>query len=122
MFSNRYTTLKVDGIKYNTKNIVNTNTNTNTKRGNAFNILSNKGKLKYQLNKTKMCNRYDCDGNNCSYAHSDSELKIRDCLFGEECIYQNSKNKMCKFIHPNESVENYKKRISNNNIIKKIIL
>ena len=51
-----------------------------------------------------------------------SELQVRKCLFGNECIYKNSSNKMCKYLHPDETMEMYNKRLNDNNGIKKIIL
>ena len=90
-------------------------------RVNAFKILSNKDKLKDELYKTKMCNRKNCDGINCNFAHNKSELRVRKCLFGDDCIYKNSKNKMCKFIHPCEDLKSYHERVSCIKI-KKIIL
>ena len=90
-------------------------------RISAFNILSNKDKLREQLYKTKMCNKKNCDGINCSFAHDKSELRVRKCLFGDDCIYKNSKNKMCKFIHPCEDLKSYHERVGCIKI-KKIIL
>lgn len=119
MFSNRYHSLKVDGVNYNT---FQKKKHKFQKRTEAFSILSNKDKIKTSLYKTKMCNKPNCNRINCNYAHSHSELKIRKCFFGNECMYKHSKNKMCMFIHPDETIESYKLRISNTEIIKKIIL
>ena len=90
-------------------------------RTNAFKILSDKDKLKDELYKTKMCNKKNCERKNCNFAHDISELRVRKCLFGDECIYKNSKNKMCKFIHPCENMVSYNKRVKCIKI-KKIIL
>ncbi len=109
MVDNRYSSLNIDDSEYNV-------------RHDAFQILSDKSKLDEVLTKTKMCNKKNCNKVNCNYAHSKSELRIRKCLFGDDCIYKHSKNKMCKFIHPDETVESYNNRISCCEKIKKIIL
>lgn len=90
-------------------------------RANAFKILSDNDKLKDELYNTKMCNRINCDKKNCNFAHDKSELRVRKCLFGNDCIYKNSKNKMCKFIHPCEDLKSYHERVGCIKI-KKIIL
>ena len=108
MFANRYSAL-------------NPNHNTFTNRSDAFKILSDKNKLKDTLYKTSLCNKNNCNKNNCSYAHSLSELKVRKCLFGDDCIYKHSVNKMCKYIHPDESKKEYMIKI-NNSQIKRITL
>ena len=119
--SNRYAPLKIDGIRSSTNRITKQKKYCSV-RTDAFNILSNTSKLKYSLRKTKMCNKKNCSKHNCNYAHSPEELQVIKCLFGDKCIYQHSKNKMCIFIHPNEDKESYCQRISNNQSIKKIIL
>lgn len=91
-------------------------------RSQAFKILSDKDKLKNELYRTTMCNKKNCDRVNCNYAHNDCELRIRKCLFGNDCIYKHSKNKRCKYIHPDETKESYEKRIDCCIKIKKIKL
>jgi hypothetical protein len=102
-------------------------------RNNAYDILSDKSKLKNNLQKTKLClsfiNKVSCPhGDKCRYAHSINELG--KCFFGDKCrfvkkeknIYANiSKTKICEFKHLNENSDNYLARVginNNNNSIK----
>lgn len=64
---------------------------------------------------TKKCPR----GNNCRFAHHQSELVINSCHFGEKCRsvkfnnneYLNfSEKKCCIYKHPGETINNYHKR------------
>lgn len=112
MFANRYAPLDNNN---NNNNII------NYQRSNAFKILSDKDKLKSTLYKTSMCNKKNCNNKHCTYAHSLSELKVRKCLFGDDCIYKDSSNKMCKYIHPGETKKEYMKRV-NKSEIKRITL
>tara|TARA_Y100000389_G_C17441122_1_gene508615 strand:+ start:438 stop:1118 length:681 start_codon:yes stop_codon:yes gene_type:complete len=60
-------------------------------------------------------------GEYCRYAHDISEVIPKCCLYGNNCKFvYNTKNKwfnniktnkICNFIHPNESKENFSKRI-----------
>lgn len=90
-------------------------------RENALNILSNKETLNKELAKTKLCNSVS-EGKTCPYkekcrfAHTVDELVIKECLFGERCIYVFRKNsiwnnkagkKVCFHRHTNESNDNY---------------
>jgi hypothetical protein len=126
MTTNRYASLNVDGILNNEcilKHIKHVNNKQiHNPREIAYMLLSNKTKLRYELVKTKMCRNIDCKKVGCTYAHSETELQIRKCLFGNECIYKDSKNNTCKYIHPNESVNEYNNRVLSVNSIKKIIL
>lgn len=89
-------------------------------RKNAYNILSNKQLLQDNLYKTSMCRHKNCTIQNCSFAHNLDELRVRNCIFGEECLFINSKNKPCMFKHPHESLSQYKDRIKLNNTIKQL--
>ena len=96
-------------------------------RNNAYDILSDKSKLKNNLQKTKLClsfiNKVSCPhGDKCRYAHSINELG--KCFFGDKCrfvkkeknIYANiSKTKICEFKHLNENSDNYLARVGINN-------
>lgn len=93
-----YSVLDVDGIS--------------SLRKNAYSTLANKDHIKNRLYKTKMCTKKNCDMINCNYAHSKSELRVPQCVFGNECLYVHSKNKMCSFIHPFENKKQYCERIS----------
>lgn len=90
-------------------------------RENALNILSNKEILNKELAKTKLCNSVS-EGKVCPYkekcrfAHSVDELVIKECLFGERCIYVFKKNnvwnnkpgkKICFHRHTEETNDNY---------------
>jgi hypothetical protein len=50
-----------------------------------------------------------CTNTNCTYAHSLEELKHTECNFGNKCT---KKDTNCTFKHPDESVENFRKRIN----------
>ena len=96
-------------------------------RNEAFDILSNKEKIKENLKNTKLClsvnNNTICRHKNCRFAHSKEELIIRNCLFKDKCylikkdinnIYTNvSKTKICDCRHSDESLTNYHKRVEN---------
>ena len=79
-------------------------------RKNAYQLLSNKKLLKNNLYKTSMCTNKNCNVVNCPFAHSTNELRIRNCIFGNECLFIHSTNKPCRFKHPNESKSDYFKR------------
>jgi hypothetical protein len=108
-------------------------------RTKAFDILSDKEKIKKELKFTKMCfsyiNNIVCPHKDrCRFAHDVKELVIRDCLFQDKCfnikkelkdgvnVFVNvSKTKICDCIHKNESIENYYIRIgikSKNDLIR----
>ena len=107
-------------------------------RDKAFNILSDKDKLKDKLKRTKLClsviNKTICPHkNNCRYAHNIQELTVKECLFQDECnyikkeknnyIYKNiSKTKICECKHKDEKLDNYYERLGLNSGIKKVIL
>ena len=95
-------------------------------RTKAFEILSDKEKIKTQLKFTKMCfsfiNKTTCPHKeNCRFAHDIKDLIIRDCLFQDKCFnvkkdgqstYINtSKTKICDCIHKDETNDNYYNRI-----------
>ena len=95
-------------------------------RNNAYDILSDKDKLKTKLKRTKLClsiiNKTICPHKeNCRYAHKFEELE--QCLFSDNCrfikkdkgTYVNiSKTKICEYKHKNETASNYFNRISVN--------
>jgi hypothetical protein len=80
--------------------------------------------LKPTYEKTQICRIYketkNCPrGNNCRYAHNQSELVVNSCRFGEKCRtvkfknneYSNvGNNKSCIYKHPGETMNNYNKR------------
>ncbi len=96
-------------------------------RNNAYDILSDKDKLKTKLKRTKLClsvlNKNNCPHKeNCRYAHKFEELE--PCLFSDNCrfikkekgTYVNiSKTKICEYKHKNETESNYFNRITVNN-------
>ena len=79
--------------------------------------------------KTKLCESVYTGNpcrhkNNCRFAHSLDEINILECPFGNRCgfvqnrrgVFFNSEGKFCKFIHPEETRENY---FSRNGIVVK---
>ena len=94
-------------------------------RMQAFNILSDKKEISKKLKKTKLCysviqNTKCKHGNKCRFAHDEKDIISCKCLFGENCIYVYKENntytnklktKICNFIHPFETEDNYKFRI-----------
>ena len=82
----------------------------------------NDKKNENEIKKTRMCNfGTECRRRNCTFAHKTSELSIRECKNGSNCMfvkktktnmYYNNPNKdrKCDYIHTNESRENYLKR------------
>lgn len=76
--------------------------------------------------KTRLCkNLHNCSyGDSCHYAHSLSDVVIVDCAYEDKCIFIKNKpeinkccnsnnGKICFFKHPNETVEEYHKRVGN---------
>ena len=58
-------------------------------------------------------------GDECTYAHKVEDLKTNPCNFGVDCHHirkdgdeyvNNNTNKICIFIHPDESLKNYESR------------
>ena len=93
-------------------------------RTNAFNTLSDKELLGNKLRKTRLCrsviNNTPCrHGNSCRFAHTEAELLVSECLFGDECRFVTLKDgnlvnhglRICKHKHPQESVGSFKERI-----------
>lgn len=80
------------------------------KRNEGFYILSNKDNVSKHLRKTKFCNilikKGKCDRDMCHFAHTLSEFHFPECAFKENC----KKTETCEFKHPNETLEEYKKR------------
>ena len=72
---------------------------------------------------TKMCNSalegVKCDGKDCTYAHKLEDLRISKCKFGGKCYhvkkeglsFENQSDKVCIFMHDDETLENYKHRV-----------
>lgn len=73
---------------------------------------------------TKLCqcilDNVKCEKKICNYAHSIDELNISPCHFGEQCFNinrcdseygNNSSEKICIFLHPDETLKNYERRI-----------
>jgi hypothetical protein len=81
---------------------------------------------KTMINRTKLCVSIQMGKpclflDKCRFAHSIDELQINMCLFSDNCIYvtrqseeywlNKTKGKICKYLHQNETKENYVKRI-----------
>ncbi len=96
----------VDNIDNNDKS----NNFTREKRNEGFYILANKMNISKHLKKTKFCNIYiqegHCDRKVCNFAHSMDEFNFPMCAFGDNCKVKN-----CRFKHPAENLDEYKKRI-----------
>jgi hypothetical protein len=77
-----------------------------------------KTKLCYSFTNNKKC----IYGENCNYAHSYDELNIKKCLYSEKCnkiikteegkIINADNSNVCRFIHENESKEEYIIRVN----------
>ena len=104
-----------------------------TKRTLGFGLLSNKEEMKTKLIKRKMCistiNKTTCPhGSRCRYAHTLSEL-CNDCMFGTSCKlvrkkegnFENREQKICLYIHPDETIENFTYRTKSKIVESKIV-
>lgn len=91
-------------------------------RDTGFNILKDKSKIDQALAKTKMCTfGARCTrGKSCRFAHSKSELTVRNCVFGDCCkfvkniggnIVNTGKDKICEYKHTGEDIKGYYKRV-----------
>ena len=85
---------------------------------------------------TRMCVSYingiECQkGKECTYAHTVQELRATKCNFGENChnvlknsnLYVNKGEKVCVFLHPHETLDNFYNRAlkkKNDKILEKI--
>ena len=77
-------------------------------RTKAFHILQNKKLMSVNLKNTKLCKfGAKCERKICNFAHSLDELKPAKCIFGLACNFQDSKTKVCGFIHPNETITDF---------------
>lgn len=83
----------------------------NLDRTTGFQKFADKKELGQKLAKTVMCKniltRGKCYRKDCPFAHSQDEMKIPECIFGENC----TRKEICKFIHPDETKEEYQRRI-----------
>ena len=79
-----------------------------------------------QIIKTRLCkNLHNCTyGDACHYAHSIADVVIVNCAYEDKCIfikneptenkcYNSDNGKICFFKHPNETVQEYHKRVGN---------
>ena len=90
-------------------------------RDSAFDILKNSERINSTRTKTKMCFRgKSCRYRDCSYAHSEKELKVSNCLFGNNCQFVRrtrlgleniSKTQSCCHKHPDETMTEFYVRI-----------
>lgn len=85
----------------------------NKKRKEGFNFFYGEKKdIKKNLVNKKFCKNIiytgQCNIEGCSFAHSLKEFNP-SCMFGYACKYQGDK---CKFLHPNESFEQYCKLLN----------
>jgi hypothetical protein len=86
-------------------------------RDSAFNILKNTEKINITRTKTKMCFRgKECRYKGCSFAHSESELKVSNCIFGDNCKFVKKesgilvnacKTQMCHHKHQDETLPEF---------------
>jgi len=90
----------------------------------------NEKEVVHSNTKTKLCESVSTGNpcrhkNNCRFAHSLDEINIQDCPHRERCgfvknrrgVFYNSEGKFCRFIHPEETRENY---FSRNEIVVKV--
>ena len=92
-------------------------------RSKAFEILKDKSKIDNFLKKTKFCIHKNCKrGSSCRFAHNKNELLLTNCVFGNSCKFVKedgnrfiniSKTKICYHKHPDESLDNFYKRVAN---------
>ena len=96
------------------------------KRAEAYNQLKDRAAMANRLKNTRLCwsvreGKVCPHGKGkCHFAHSVGELCLGDCLFGDRCRfvfyredkYHNSRNqnKLCTYLHPEETRENYMSR------------
>jgi len=81
---------------------------------------------KDKFKNTKLCysfyNETTCTNEACTYAHSIEDLNLTSCNFGKKCrnillnadlCYRNNtkSGRICSFIHEDETLENYEKRV-----------
>jgi hypothetical protein len=107
------------------------NQNINSERTSSFSKLADKKLTADTLLCTKACRAvtvpYEntkeygvCHREVCFFAHSQEELKIAECSFGENCIHMWGKygvpNSACKFKHFSETVDEYRERSGVENI------
>jgi hypothetical protein len=86
---------------------------TNEKRTKAFEDLANVDTMVSEATCTKPCTFMKngvCRVPGCKYAHTDKEFKPRECKFADSCKFFTKFCKSCKFMHPTETRESYKKR------------
>ena len=92
------------------KNAIFSPSKINQYRTRAFELLSNKEENAKRLVKTKLCRNIlehgECKRKICHFAHNGEELNDPPCAFGDNCRRKN----MCKFKHPQESTDKYRKR------------
>jgi hypothetical protein len=96
----------------------------------SINNMENDNSVYNKTFKTKLCSSFKNNkscfyGKNCKYAHSYDELNIKKCLFSENCnkitineegkILNKNDNNICKFIHNNETKEDYINRLDQYN-------
>ena len=85
-------------------------------RADAFNTLSCRNKLTQSVKDTKVCiysiRGLNCPRKVCFFKHSDNKKNyVSTCYFGTTCIHVNNPLKLCRFKHPNETMDEYKDRI-----------
>lgn len=85
-------------------------------RADAFNTLSCRNKLTQSVKDTKVCiysiRGLNCPRKVCFFKHSDNKKNyVSTCYFGTTCIHINNPLKLCRFKHPNETLDEYKDRI-----------
>ena len=80
---------------------------------------------------TRMCVSYNSEikclkGKECTYAHEIGDLRVASCNFGDDCIniykdnktYENYDSKVCQFLHPDETLDNFYERVLKDNLKK----
>ncbi len=96
-------------------------------RTQAFQTLKDKKSISSTLFKTKMCAYVtkklvdgqvvtvnECTRKNCHFAHSHEELVMAPCVFGDLCKFRHAKTRPCTFLHPGETLEEFRERTGQN--------
>lgn len=91
------------------------------KRAEALKTIEEKTGIEQRLRRTKLCNSVKTGtpcphGERCRFAHSEDELEVAACVFGDNCRFtrlvngtyvNNNTRRICKFKHTGETNEDF---------------